>query len=62
MQSTAAFRFYGTLRFPLIQNLRYSGQGTAGMVVRLPIWPLKVSTLEVYSSTTYRGQIKRFLQ
>lgn len=34
MQSTATFRFCGTLRFAPIQNLRYSGQGTAGMVVR----------------------------
>jgi len=35
MQSTATFRFCGTLRFAPIQNLRYSGQSTAGMVVRV---------------------------
>ncbi len=36
MQGTAAFRFCGTLRFAPIQNLRYSGQGTADMAVRKP--------------------------
>jgi hypothetical protein len=34
MQDIARFRFCDTLRFSPIQNLRYSGQGTASMVVR----------------------------
>ncbi len=37
MQSIVVFRFCDTLRFAPIQNLRYSGQSTAGMVVRLAI-------------------------
>ncbi len=35
MQGIATFRFCDTLRFAPIQNLRYSGQSTAGMVVRV---------------------------